>query len=178
MTKARPNLELLTLLQEFTVETERYVEQVSSTHALHRTDLNALAFLVQASRSEGPVTPGRLGEALNLSSPATTALVDRLDRAGHLTRRRSETDRRQVQLSMTSHAREVGSALFSPLAARLDAALTDYSPQERQLAERFMRDMVRATVQARSEIPDPGPFPSAETPPTSDPRSAETPPAP
>lgn len=166
MTTARPNLELLTLLQEFTVETERYVERVGSAHALHRTDMNALAFMVQAARSGNPVTPGRLGEALNLSSPATTALIDRLDRAGHLTRHRSETDRRQIQLSMTSHAREVGSTLFSPLAAHLDAALTEYSLPERQLAERFLRDMVRATVEARGEIVTRGPASSTETPPS------------
>ncbi len=46
-----PDFDLLTLLQQFTVETDRYVDAVSSTHRLHRTDLSALAFMVQAARA-------------------------------------------------------------------------------------------------------------------------------
>jgi DNA-binding MarR family transcriptional regulator len=138
------------LLQQFTVETDRYVETISERNALHRTDLNALAFLVQAARTATPVTPGKLGEALNLSSPATTALVDRLDRAGHVQRDRIGTDRRKVQLSMTEHARRVGSSLFAPLAQQLGAAIEQYSEEEQALAERFIRDMVAATVRARA----------------------------
>ncbi|WP_434616793.1 MarR family winged helix-turn-helix transcriptional regulator [Arthrobacter sp. A5] len=153
MTAPRPNYELLTLLQQFTVETDRYVDAVSGIHGLHRTDMSALAFMVQSARTGQKVTPGRLGEALNLSSPATTALVARLDRAGHVTRQRSDEDRRQVRLAMTDHARQVGSTLFSPLARHLGDALENYSAQERELAQRFLRDMIEATTAAREDIP-------------------------
>lgn len=44
-------------------------------------------------------------------------------------------------------------AVLSPLAAHLAAALDRYSPQERELAARFLQDMVRATVEARADIP-------------------------
>ncbi len=151
-----PDFDLLTLLQQFTVETDRYVDAVSSTHRLHRTDLSALAFMVQAARADQTVTPGRLGEALNLSSPATTALMDRLDRAGHLTRHRSAEDRRQIQLAMTDHARQVGRRLFTPLARHLTQALDGYSDAERELASRFITDMIAATIAAREDIPEPG----------------------
>ncbi|MDQ6753549.1 MAG: MarR family transcriptional regulator [Actinomycetota bacterium] len=152
MTMDRTHLRLLTLLQQFTLETDRYVERVSLAHGLHRTDMNALAFLVQASRTSDVVTPGRLGDALNLSSPATTALLDRLDRAGHVRRQRDGADRRQVQVVMTDQARRLGSSLFSPLASRLAAALDGYTPEERRFAERFVADMVDATVEARTDI--------------------------
>ncbi len=155
MTAPRPHYELLALLQQFTVETDRYVDTISSIHGLHRTDMTALAFMVQSSRAEQTVTPGRLGDALDLSSPATTALVDRLDRAGHVTRRRSDEDRRQIQLAMTDHARQVGSMLFSPLARHLGEALENYSAEERDLAGRFVTDMIAATIAAREDIPRP-----------------------
>ncbi len=155
MTTDRPYLELLTLLQQFTIETERYVERISAIHGLHRTDMSALAFMVQAARTPEPVTPGKLGEALNLSSPATTALLDRLDRAGHIHRQREGNDRRQVQIVMTDQARRLGSSLFSPLASHLALALDAYSPQERLLAERFVRDMVHGTIEARVSIGKP-----------------------
>ncbi|WP_233494239.1 MarR family winged helix-turn-helix transcriptional regulator [Renibacterium salmoninarum] len=60
---------------------------------------------------------------MNLSSPATTALIDRLDRAGHVERRRSGTDRRQVQLASTEKAKQTGRALFGPLARHLSLAM-------------------------------------------------------
>ncbi|MDJ0357631.1 hypothetical protein [Paenarthrobacter sp. PH39-S1] len=77
----------------------------------------------------------------------------KLDRAGHVTRQRSDKDRRQVQLAMTDHACQVGSTLFSPLARHLGDALENYSAQERELAQRFLRDMIEATTAAREDIP-------------------------
>ena len=143
---------LLGLLQRFTVETERYVEAISSRHHLHRTDLNALAAMVAAAREGKTMTPGTLGAALNLSSPATTALVDRLDRAGHLARRRSEKDRRQVHLEMTDSARATGRELFSPLAGAIAPVVGALSPEELRTVVTFMQGVVEATVTARSGV--------------------------
>jgi DNA-binding MarR family transcriptional regulator len=148
----RPHLELLTLLQQFTLETERYVDRISTLHGLHRTDMSALAFMVQAVRAQETVTPGKLGKVLNLSSPATTALLDRLDRAGHISRQREGSDRRQVQIALTDQARELGSRLFSPLADRLADALDGYAPDELRLAHSFILDMITATIQAYGDI--------------------------
>jgi len=149
------HLPLLTLLQQFTVETDRYVDRVSVLNGLHRTDMHALAFLVQAYRSSDPVTPGKLGEVLNLSSPATTALLDRLDRSGHVRRERGGPDRRRVQVTVTDRARRLGSMLFSPLAEHLGSALDGYSADELRFAERFMADMIKATTAARADVPEP-----------------------
>ncbi len=144
---------LLGLLQQFTVETERYVEAVSNRHHLHRTDLNALAAMVAAAREGKTMTPGALRAALNLSSPATTALVDRLDRAGHLARRRSEKDRRQVHLEMTDSARATGSELFSPLAGAITPVIDSLSPQELHVVMTFMQGVIEATKTALDDVP-------------------------
>ncbi|WP_051423377.1 MarR family winged helix-turn-helix transcriptional regulator [Arthrobacter sp. MA-N2] len=143
---------LLGLLQQFTVETDRYVEAVSSSHDLHRTDLNALAAMVAAAREGRTMTPGALRTALNLSSPATTALVDRLDRAGHLARHRSEKDRRQVHLEMTDSARATGSQLFSPLASAIAPVIGALSPEELHTVMTFMQGVIEATVAARKDV--------------------------
>lgn len=143
---------LLEVMREYSLESDRYVERAASLHGFHRTDLNALGFLIRPDAATGAMTPGKLGEALNLSSPATTALVDRLERSGHVIRKRSETDRRQVQLAMTEHARTVGRTLFFPLAAQLTAALQRYTPDELDLVRRFLVDMTEATTQARDGL--------------------------
>lgn len=141
--------ELMSLLQQFTVETDRYVDTISVRDALHRTDLNALGIMMGASRAGATVTPGMLRQALNLSSPATTALIDRLDEAGHVRRSRSSVDRRQVHLEMTEKALATGSRLFAPLAREVENALSGFSAEELELLSTMMRKVTDATVHAR-----------------------------
>ena len=146
--------ELLRLLQQFTVATDRYVDAVSDRTELHRTDLNALAVMAAAEREGQTVTPSSLRHALNLSSPATTALVDRLDRAGHVTRSRSNSDRRQVHLEMTDTARSTGASMFLPLAQAISPLIARLSPAELQTVTTFMRQAILATEEAGQQASD------------------------
>jgi DNA-binding MarR family transcriptional regulator len=88
---------------------------------------------------------------LNLSSPATTALIDRLHSSGHVVRERQGTDRRQVQLLMTPKAYSDGGAMFLPLARHMGAALAGFTPEELEIATRFMNSMIEATIRAGEE---------------------------
>lgn len=144
--------QLMASMREFSLESDRYVERVAALHGLHRTDLNALGYLVGQDMAGRSMTPGRLGDALNLSSPATTALVDRLSKQGHVQRQRSEQDRRQVEVSMTDHARQVGRELFTPLSGHLTAALEGYTPEELTLLNRFLKEMTAATAEAKDSL--------------------------
>ncbi|HET7414611.1 MAG TPA: MarR family transcriptional regulator [Arthrobacter sp.] len=142
---------LLRLLQQFTVESNRFVDQLSGKHHLHRTDLNALASIIASDQRGEEATPGQLGASLNLSSPATTALLDRLDRAGHIRRERSATDRRRVKLSITELAAATGREMFSPLSRHISKVVQGYSDNERAIIERFMSEAIEATIEARSD---------------------------
>jgi DNA-binding MarR family transcriptional regulator len=51
-------------------------------------------------------TPGRLATALQFGQPTVTNIVDRLESAMLVTRRRSDQDRRQMLLSITPLGRE------------------------------------------------------------------------
>jgi DNA-binding MarR family transcriptional regulator len=148
--------ELMALLRQFTVETDRYVDVASERDSLYRTDLHALSIMMGAARAGLTVTPGLLREELNLSSPATTALVDRLDSAGHVTRRRSDVDRRQVHLEMTEKARSTGAMLFAPLARHIDAVFDRYSEEQLELLRDMLQDVTDATVAARDVALDGG----------------------
>lgn len=143
--------ELVRLLQEFTLEANRYADTAGGRHGMHRTDLNALAVIMRHSATDRVVTPGILRSELHLSSPATTALVDRLCASGHLVRERLGADRRQVQLRLTPKAYRDGSALFMPLAAAMGQAMVHYSAGELDLVHRFMSDMLAATAAAGQE---------------------------
>ncbi len=143
--------ELMALMRQFTVETDRYVEVASERDSLFRTDLHALSIMMGAAQAGLTVTPGLLREELNLSSPATTALVDRLDSAGHVTRRRSDVDRRQVHLEMTEKARTTGAMLFAPLARHINGVFDQYSEEQLALLRDMMQKVTDATVSAKNE---------------------------
>ncbi|MGO4237128.1 MarR family winged helix-turn-helix transcriptional regulator [Pseudarthrobacter sp. YAF2] len=141
---------LLRLLQEFTIEANRYVDAAGDRKDMHRTDMNALAVIMRHTARGEVVTPGVLRRELNLSSPATTALIDRLDNSGHVVRERHATDRRQVQLKMTPKAFRDGGAIFAPLAQYMDGAMAEFSPAELETVTRFMTAMIEATAAARA----------------------------
>ena len=155
---------LVRLLQEFTLEANRYVDSAGGRHDMHRTDLNALAVIMRHSAKGEVVTPGILRKELNLSSPATTALIDRLDRSGHVVRERQGADRRQVQLHMTPKAYRDGGAMFRPLARHMGTALAGFTPDELEVATRFMTAMTEATISAALEAAGPGAQPGTGDP--------------
>ncbi|MEJ1179934.1 MULTISPECIES: MarR family winged helix-turn-helix transcriptional regulator [unclassified Pseudarthrobacter] len=153
---------LVRLLQDFTLEANRYVDTAGGRNDMHRTDLNALAVIMRHTAKGTVVTPGILRKELNLSSPATTALIDRLDQSGHVVRERLGSDRRQVQLRMTPKAFQDGGAMFMPLSRHMGTAMAEFSPEELELVTRFMTAMVEATIAARQEASNGGP---AQSPP-------------
>jgi DNA-binding MarR family transcriptional regulator len=59
---------------------------------LNPTDLYALNLLALS----GPLTSGELAERTGLTTGATTRLIDRLERGGHVHRRADPADRRKV----------------------------------------------------------------------------------
>lgn len=132
--------ELVRLLQDYAVQAERLSQAFADRHGMHVTDLSALLAVMQADRAGEPLTPGRLGRRLGLSSGATTAVIDRLERADHVRRARDDRDRRKVTLHYGSAADQVASAFFGPLGARMEALLDGYSAAELAGARRFLTD--------------------------------------
>ena len=153
---------LVRLLQEFTLEANRYVDTAGGRNDMHRTDLNALAVIMRHTARNQIVTPGLLRKELNLSSPATTALIDRLHSSGHVVREREGTDRRQVQLRMTPKAFRDGGAMFLPLARHMGAAMAALHPEELDIVTRFMNSMIDATIRRRRRKRAGGPDPQVE----------------
>ncbi len=143
---------LVLLLRQLTVESDRFAEMFGEKHGLHRTDLNALAVIMDAARMGAPMSPSTLASALHLSASATTAVLDRLERAGHLHRDRSATDRRKVELRMHEKAREIGAEFFMPLGKRYAEAWREMGEDERRAVVRFLRGTIAATVEVRGRL--------------------------
>ncbi|GAB3439892.1 hypothetical protein GCM10027517_13730 [Phycicoccus ginsengisoli] len=135
-------------LREFTTAMDHYIDAHGGRHGLHRTDLNALAHVMDASRRGEDLGPGELAAALNLSAPATSALLTRLEGVGHVQRRHSETDRRRVSIEMTDAAMHVGREVFAPIGGAIREVIAGFTPHERAVVLRFLTEVVDRTTAA------------------------------
>ncbi|MFE3071454.1 MarR family winged helix-turn-helix transcriptional regulator [Streptomyces sp. NPDC059247] len=105
---------------------------------LHSTDATAVLEIAAAEERGTPLSPARLSERIPLSTGATTALLNRLEAAGHITRAREHSDRRVVTLRCGGHIQERADEFFGPLAGRLDTAMSHYPPRLLEEFESFL----------------------------------------
>ena len=148
-------LELALLLRRLTVELDAVGQRFAGLHGLGRTDVRALVAVMDAARHGEALTAGRLGSAVELSSASVTALVDRLERAGHLRRVRDHVDRRRVTLEMSPEAMAAGAEFFGGLQQDLMGAMQGYSDEELAVVHRFLTGMTE--VIERHARSDPAP---------------------
>ncbi|MYV43879.1 MarR family transcriptional regulator [Streptomyces sp. SID1328] len=127
------------LLRTLNSEINRIAHAFAQAHGLHATDVHALAAIMDASALDGePMTPSRLRERLNLTSGAVSACLDRLERAGHITRARDSADRRVVHLHYNPAARTLARQYFTPLARGTEAARRRFTPEQLETVAEFL----------------------------------------
>lgn len=139
--------DLVRELRTFSGEIERYIAQMSHVHTMHRTDLTALALVMD----RGGASPGEISEGLGLSPSATSAMLDRLESAGHVNRTRVESDRRSVRVEVTDSARAVGGSMFGILAGHMRAVLDAHDERDLAAMAALMEQLNGATRAARDE---------------------------
>ncbi len=123
---------------------------------VNRTDLRCLEILI----GQESVAPSRLGTALGLTTGSVTAMLDRLERLGYLTRTPDPDDRRRTQVRITPEAARLAWEIYGPIAeegaaetagytATELATILDYLSRGRALQERH-RARIKALSPARS----------------------------
>ena len=130
--------ELVRLVQLLVAEGTEITAVFAARHALHHTDVEALTRVMAAQDRGSLMSAGALGEQLGLTSGAITAVVDRLERAGHVDRVRDGADRRKVLVRATRRGRALAEELVVPLQRRNDAAMDRFTPAELEVARRFL----------------------------------------
>lgn len=155
MADAGERQELALLLRRLTVELDAVGQRFARAHGLNRTDVRALVAIMDAARRGEALTAGRLGSAVELSSASVTALVDRLEKVGHLRRVRDPEDRRRVALEMSDEAMAAGAEHFGGLARDLVAAMDGYTDEELAVVRRFLVGMTDVITRHSREDPPP-----------------------
>ena len=128
---------------------------------LHSRDAAALAEILYAEDLGRPLSPARLGERISLTSGATTALLNRLEKAEYVVRSRENTDRRIVTLRSSPGVRAPAERFFAAYSERISAELATYGPDELLNIEKFINHIGGAIDSLLSnEYKDPRDAPS------------------
>lgn len=138
--RERPDLDLwpvevLARVTRFAAIMQRSFDEVFARHGLHNGEFDVLA----AIRRSGPpytVTPSALSQQLMLSRAGMTNRLDRLERAGLVTRRLDPEDRRSFLVTLSEDGMGVVDAAMTDHAANEENLLSGLSErQQRQLDE-------------------------------------------
>lgn len=114
----------------------RLVEHAWDAH-LDGWGLNHSGFAVLWMVSDGPRSQRELAQAMQVEDQTMSRVLERLERHGHVTRERSTTDRRRIEVSLTGTGRAALAEAGSDDAAErvLAGAVDDLSGLRTQLAQ-------------------------------------------
>ena len=139
--------------REYSVGMVSFHQAVGRILGLNVTDMKCLDVMTM----KGSATPSQLAEQTGLSSGATTAMIDRLEKAGLVERHPHPKDRRGTVLLLTKQAMQKLPLLFESLGNAMLVLISGYSQRELAvLADFFARASVlwqdeREKLQARSD---------------------------
>jgi DNA-binding MarR family transcriptional regulator len=145
-----PDADPVHALRDLVVAATRYRSALAADLALGVNELTALEYLQRAEH-----TPKELVELVGLSSGSITGLLDRLEAAGFITRRRHPTDRRSLIITSTPAGRHAIGWVEDHTAAALAAGLAgtavapgDLATALTSTAAALSRDVAARTSQA------------------------------
>ncbi|SEJ48559.1 DNA-binding transcriptional regulator, MarR family [Arthrobacter sp. yr096] len=108
---------------------------------LNQSDMRALHYLIVCANHDVIATPGAIAARLHISTASTTKLLDRLERAGHVTRRAHPSDRRALAIAITPETHEAAMRTVGRQQAKRFLAAARLTSTERDTVMRFLDDM-------------------------------------
>ena len=119
----------------------RYAAALAKRMGVEASELAALEHL----REAGPLTLGGLGKRLSMSPGAVTALVDRMERRGHVERVPNPLDRRSALVRETGAGVEELFEHLWPYVEDVRRVEENFSEEEREVIARFLREAAGVT---------------------------------
>lgn len=134
--------------REFTFGTVLFHHAVAEILGVNVTDMECLALVVY----RGVATPSELARHTGLSSGATTAMLDRLERSHLVERHPNPQDRRGTHIRLTRGATARLTALFGSLRAAAERLLSSYSPADLDLLSDFFEKIAVVWADERQRL--------------------------
>ncbi|MBI3166354.1 MAG: MarR family transcriptional regulator [Chloroflexi bacterium] len=148
-TKTDLKIRALMAVRDYGVNLTHFRNAMNEWAGLNATDMECLRLLSQ----KGTATPTELAKHTGLTSGATTAMLDRLEKAGLIERRPNPNDRRGTLIAPEKSSNAKMAAWFESARKAQDALMSTYSESELEIIadvfERFAKlwDEEREKVQ-------------------------------
>ena len=113
---------------------DQFDEAAAARLGVGRTEFRCLDVLSRGTS----VTPGQLAQDTGLSTGATTALVDRLEKGGFVRRKRDPNDRRRVLVQPTKRSIDEVWPLFAGLVTAAKRSISEFRMEELETILRFL----------------------------------------
>ena len=97
--------------------------------------------IIEVLAESGTMTPGELAETLGVRPPTITKTISRLQEQGFVQRVRSDSDGRQVVVSLTEMGRNVLGAMKKSAAKAQKQALKGLKKKERKQLDKILAKM-------------------------------------
>lgn len=143
----------LAAVRDYGVHLKLFQNAMNEWAGLNATDMECLRLVIL----KGVATPSELSRQTGLTSGATTAMLDRLEKAGLLERQRNPDDRRGTLITPAKGAGEKAAAWFVSARNAQDELLSSYSERELEIIadvfERFTQLWDKEREKLRADIP-------------------------
>ena len=138
----------LTAVMEYGVHLTLFRNAISDWTGLNITDMECLRLLFQ----KGIATPSELARQTGLTSGATTAMLDRLEKAGLIERRPNPNDRRGTLITPDALSAEKMASWFASARKAQGDLISCYSERELEIIADVFERFAKLWDQEREKI--------------------------
>ena len=147
-TKTDLKKQALMAVRDYGVNLTQFRNAMSEWAGLNITDMECLRLLFQ----KGIATPSELSRYTGLTSGATTAMLDRLEKAGLIERRPNPDDRRGTLITPAKSAAEKAASWFESARKAQDELISSYSEKELEIISDVFERFTKLWDQERKKV--------------------------
>lgn len=138
----------LAAVREYGINLTLFRNAVSEWAGVNVTDMECLRLLFL----KDVATPSELARHTGLTSGATTAMLDRLERAGLIERRPNPDDRRGTLIAATKDSAPKAASWFESARKAQDELISSYSEEELEIISDVFEKFTKLWDQEREKI--------------------------
>jgi DNA-binding MarR family transcriptional regulator len=147
-TKTELKKRALIAVRDYGVNLTNFRNTVNEWAGLNATDMECLRLLFL----KGTSSPSELGRHTRLTSGATTAMLDRLEKAGLIERRPNPDDRRGTLIVPAKSSAEKAASWFESARKAQDELISSYSENELEIIADVFERFANLWEQEREKI--------------------------
>jgi DNA-binding MarR family transcriptional regulator len=150
MAKSKKQLQddVIMAAREYGISTTLFRNAVGQRLGVNVTDMECLALLF----FKGISNPTELGAYTGLSSGATTAMLNRLERAGLIIRKPNPHDRRGSLIEVNKDSVAMVGPMFAATREGQDKLVASYSAEELELLSEFFKKFTAVWEEGRRNL--------------------------